>query len=291
MALRPYITNLQHGFAGYLLLDIQVVVLHVRSFDVAIKREGIALVITSGGGGKQRSAVSNRASHHTSGKYGIGTDIVVRRAGIEIWRIRQVAESHVLREGVKEQSEAGADYGRSLSRSVPCDAHARSKILLVGIVKATQSRMANLGQRERIIHRIQVGDIAKQVVLFLDHAEVIPAQAVVNRHPRGCPETILYIETEVVLVGVPGRIPKILEPAVHLSRKKILKCISSRGSIEGELPTEVLIEILLDRGTVIIRSKLDVVLIELPGKAIEDLIVAIDAMPRQAAGRGQLRRR
>ena len=43
MSLRSHIADLNHGLAGELLLDVEVVVLHVGRFDIAIKGENIAL--------------------------------------------------------------------------------------------------------------------------------------------------------------------------------------------------------------------------------------------------------
>jgi len=51
MALGTDVARLDNGLAGDLLLDVEVVVLHVRRLDVAIEGEGIALIAAAAGGG------------------------------------------------------------------------------------------------------------------------------------------------------------------------------------------------------------------------------------------------
>src|SRR5579863_9412700 len=51
MALRTDIARLNHTFAGELLLNVQVVVLHVRRLDVAVEGEDVALEAIPGGAG------------------------------------------------------------------------------------------------------------------------------------------------------------------------------------------------------------------------------------------------
>ena len=54
------------------------------------------------------------------------------------------------------------------------------------------------------------------------------------------------------------------------------------------LPREVLVEILLNAGAVEIGAELHIVLVELPGKTVENLIVAVNTMPGIAGGGAQL---
>src|SRR5260370_578413 len=136
---------------------------------------------------------------------------------------------------------------------------------------------------------IKTGDVAEKIVLLLHHAEVVPAQPVVERKPRCYTETVLNVETKIVLIRVAGRIPEVLETAGHISREKVLQRIASETSVEFQPSTEVFIEILLHRSPVEIDAKLHVVLVELPGEVVEDLIVAVDPGTRDTAGRPQLR--
>ncbi len=288
VALRSNVPHLQYCLAGELLLEVQVVVLHVGGLDIAVEAKDVALKAARGRGRKERAPEADRPAHHARRKNRIGTNIVVGRAGIEERRIGQVAKRHVLREGVEEQAESGAHHRSTFSRYVPRSAHARRKVLLVRIVKAAQARLTHLREGEATAGEIKTRHIAQQVVLFLDDAKIIPPQTIAKCQPRGCPETVLHVETEVVLVGVAGGVSEILEAAIHESLQKILDGRTCLAPVETQPSAEVLVEILLDRCTVIINAELNIVFVHLPGKAVEDLVVAIDAMARQAAGGAEL---
>ena len=51
---------------------------------------------------------------------------------------------------------------------------------------------------------------------------------------------------------------------------------------------EVLVEILLDRGAVEIDTDFHIVLVQLPREVVEDLVIAVETMTRNAAGRTEL---
>src|ERR1700730_8814063 len=100
MALRSDITDLDHGLAGELLLEVEVVVLHVGRLDVAIKGEDVALEATARGGLKH-GALGNDGSFHRAGRKDRSrTYVVIGWARIEERSVGQVAEHHVLREGI-----------------------------------------------------------------------------------------------------------------------------------------------------------------------------------------------
>src|SRR5579859_7695127 len=96
---------------GELLLDVEVVILHVGRFDVAIEGKGVALVVAAccgceyGAAGNDRAADCSRRIDRLG-----GGEWIVGRTGIAIGRIRQVAESHIVRERVEEHTKTCADY-------------------------------------------------------------------------------------------------------------------------------------------------------------------------------------
>ena len=55
----PWSADLQDGFTGDLLLDVQVVVLHVLRADIAIEREDIALDATA-----TRRPINGNSTHN-----------------------------------------------------------------------------------------------------------------------------------------------------------------------------------------------------------------------------------
>src|ERR1700691_4146411 len=115
MALGPNITDLDDRLAGNLLLDVEVVILHIRGLNVAIVAEGVALVTAARAACKYGLTGNDGPTDRAAGEDGIGTDVVIGRPGIEVGRIRQMAHHHVLRESVVEHSEAGADNRLSFS--------------------------------------------------------------------------------------------------------------------------------------------------------------------------------
>src|SRR4029077_9000636 len=62
VTLRSYITHLQSGLVGDLLLDVDVVVLHVGSLDVAIHGKNVTLEVTCGFVSENRGVWGDRAA-------------------------------------------------------------------------------------------------------------------------------------------------------------------------------------------------------------------------------------
>src|SRR5206468_1782323 len=56
----------------------------------------------------------------------------------------------------------------------------------------------------------------------------------------------------------------------------------------AQLAAEVLIKVLLDAGAAEFEAELHVVLVELPGEVVNDLVVGVDAMARHRAGGSEL---
>src|SRR6476619_2475747 len=102
MSLRSYISNLQHSLAGELLLDVEVVILHVGRFDVAVESKSIALEGATSGRREYRTARDDRGAQgiaardrrvtKTRGQDWGRPNVVVCRSGIEKRRVWQVTE-------------------------------------------------------------------------------------------------------------------------------------------------------------------------------------------------------
>ena len=259
MALRSDVAHLQHGLARNLLLDVEVVVLHVGHFDIAVESESIAFV--AGAGGREyRASGDDLSADRTVVKDRSGADVVIGRAGIEVRRIRQVAHHHVLRESVVEHSEAGADYGLTISRDVPREAEAGSEIFLVRVVETAQTGLANLGESESVVSGVEIGDVAEQVIFLPHDSEIIPSHAVVESQPWGQAEAVLSIEAEVVLVGMARGIAEVLEAggwsrSTSPARKSSMGLPDNAVPVEDQSSAEVLIEKLLHGGAMETRNQ------------------------------------
>src|SRR5258708_17019590 len=85
IARRTHVTDLYDCLVGDLLLDVQVVVLHVRRLDVAVETEGVALVTATRRGLKDRDTSSDRPAHNASRTDGGGSDVVICGTRIKEW--------------------------------------------------------------------------------------------------------------------------------------------------------------------------------------------------------------
>src|SRR5262249_3924403 len=87
---------------------------------------------------------------------------------------RQLSRKKVLRECVIKQTPTRAHDGLALSVQVPRDSQTRREVVPIAIVQAWQTWRAHLHKTRRRI------EVTQQVVLLVDHAEVIPAQSEVE---------------------------------------------------------------------------------------------------------------
>ena len=78
--------------------------------------------------------------------------------------------------------------------------------------------------------------------------------------------------------GVPG----ILETASQRTREEVGKIV------ELESSTKIFVEILLNGCAMVVKANFYIVLVDLPGKVVDDLIVTIHAMAGKAIVRTQL---
>src|SRR6266851_10381617 len=143
MPLRSHVADLQYNLVGDLLLDVQVVIFHVGRFDIPVEGENIALrtagaVWYSINGYPRLNRPVERQGERCL-LDGVGSNIVICRPGGVKRRVWQVAQEHVLREGVKKHSVAAANDRLAVSENVPGDAGAGCKVLVVGIVEFGQS--------------------------------------------------------------------------------------------------------------------------------------------------------
>ena len=184
MALRSDIPDLQHRLARDLLLEVQVVVLHIGRLNVAVEPENIALIIS-------KSVV---------GAYtGLPGTMVPPTAPVE----RIGAGPMLLYAGPGSKKGAYGKWPSTMSwekasKKIPYPARitdvpfpvmsqARlnpgSKILVVRVIQLAEPRLPNLRQRKcaRPRRRRHASDVAQQVVLLAHDPEVVPAQPVVQR--------------------------------------------------------------------------------------------------------------
>src|SRR5579862_4458283 len=104
MTLRSNIRDLHNHLARDLLLEVDVEILHIRRLDVTVETEGIALIRASCRRRVYRTTRNNGPAHGAGRENCCRSNVVIRRPRIKERRIRQVAENHVLREGVKEDA-------------------------------------------------------------------------------------------------------------------------------------------------------------------------------------------
>ena len=89
------------------------------------------------------------------------TDVIVGRAGVKEWRVRQVPQEEVLRESVKEDAKTSAYHRSSLARDIPGDTGARRKIVVVRFVQPAQSARPDLGQGKIRSRQIKACNVAE----------------------------------------------------------------------------------------------------------------------------------
>src|SRR6059058_3349906 len=134
MPLRPHVPDLQRHLTRKLVLQVQVVIFHVRCADVAINGENIAFHGATARRIEDRLSLNNASrcirrwnDLGWPNRVVSGTRIVERR----IW---QMSQEGVLRERIIEDASSGAYYCLALAGYIPRDARARRKILVIRLV-------------------------------------------------------------------------------------------------------------------------------------------------------------
>src|SRR6202035_2429668 len=102
MPLRPHVGQLHHHFGSQLLLDVQVVIFHVGSLDIPVKRKGVALQAGAAWRVVNRNSVRDwREGPSEGGSRNdlilAGSNRVIGWSRIEEGRIWQVTHDHILR--------------------------------------------------------------------------------------------------------------------------------------------------------------------------------------------------
>src|ERR1700730_898633 len=93
---------------------------------------------------------------------------------------------------------------------------------------------------------------------------------------------VLQIQAIAVLVCVAQRVAGVIEGLIRHSGKKV------RKAGESDPPTGVLFEDLLNACTPEFTTELHVVFIDLPGEAVNELIIGVHAVPRVARSSAEL---
>ncbi len=204
------------------------------------------------------------------------------RSGTERAVVGKMSQEHVLREGIVENAISGAKHRRPLTRGIPGERHARSEILVVGIVESRwTARSADLHQRSTVVRQQPV----EQIVLLARYTKVVPAQAQVQRQARRPAEAVLDVESVAVLVFVPVGVAGGLAPAGRQAFDK------SNQIVEAEFAAEVRVLNDLDRGPAELVAELEIVTANLPGVIVDELPVGIHALPGHARAGAEHRRK
>src|SRR5690348_4956344 len=125
MPLRTNIAELQRSLTSQLLLNIDVVVRHVRRFEMAVNSEDVAFLAATVGGtidglSRNYGGDGERRARDRSGS----TKVTICGArGVERG-IGQVAQEHILREGVVEEASTDSNYSLAFAGDIPRNAGA-----------------------------------------------------------------------------------------------------------------------------------------------------------------------
>src|SRR5579864_1607730 len=281
------------------MLDIDVVVFHVRCLDIAVEGKDVALDVAARSP-IERLALDIYPTRISGGRvkvrhlYWIGTDIVVRGSGgVEGW-VGQVAQHHVLRKGIKKESKSRAQDRLSLPVQIPHDAGPGREVFLIWIVEIGQSSRTDLLKVSRAWN-----EIGEQVISFRHHAVIVPPQAVIEDHVWSHVIGVLKIESKTILVGMASCVAGVVEYSEcrlllgnHLEHVfERTQGAQSGGSTprgESEPSPRILVKLLLDAGAVIFAAKLDIVFGDFPGNAVDELIIRIQSLPWLPRSRSRL---
>src|SRR4051794_24042140 len=146
------IADLQGHVSSELLLEVEVVILHVRRAQALVNGEGVLKYPILG-------RVENLC--RTPGYDGIDAaeieqHVIVGRPGVECGP-RKLSGEEVLREGVVEETPPGADDGLARSEEVISHAEARTEIVpVLGIEFAGPTRLTDKLERARVIDQAEL---------------------------------------------------------------------------------------------------------------------------------------
>ena len=185
-----------------------------------------------------------------------------------------MAQEHILRECIVEQSPSAANHGLAFSGYVIRERDAGREVVEVLVIQLIGLIVA---PTIRGIERVH------EPVLFSRHSEVIPAHTVVKSQPRGGAEAVLNKEPVTVLVsmamGISGNLAAVVGQAVQeIGQVGKVKCAP-----------EVVIDDVVDGGAAKFVAELHVMLSGFPGIVVDKMPVRIDAIAGNGIGRANLR--
>src|ERR1700678_1664614 len=188
---------------------------------------------------------------------------------------RQMAQEHILRKCVIEQSPSGADHGLSLARHVVSSGHPGSEVIQILAIQLAGGN---------VVSAVSVIDGVELAALFSGYAEVVPAHPVVHSQPGSRAKAVLNKQPIAILVGVSFGIALDLAPAAVRNPFQ-----EGRQAGETQRAPEVVIEHLRDGSAPELVAEFHVVLSRLPGIVVNEVPVGVDAIFRQRVGGADLR--
>ena len=183
-----------------------------------------------------------------------------------------MAHKHVLGKRVIKNSVSSSQHGLTFTGYVPGHAHARTPIIVIGLIQTALSE-----HHTQTRGRINIGKVA---VLFLHDAEIVVTQSQVDG------DVFLPVETVLDVTGV--RIFKSVAVGVALRLRGTEDTgfrYSSDEGIEGsetEFAAKSAIEDLRNGSTAEFVAELDVVLSGFPRNVIDEMPVGVDSLTRVA---------
>ena len=200
VALRTDVPDLQHHLARKLLLQVEVVILHVRRGKVAVYRKNVP------GRGARWSHKCRNSRKYRSGRADRGNRVRTRGIVSYSWTklavVRQFTKKDVLGNGVKKESPSCAQHGAALAEGIPSHTDARREVFVVRFVYLTQAGLTQLRQSDGLPDWIEIRNVGKEVVLLAYHPVVVPAESVIERQSWDRVKTILYIQSIIIFVGM-----------------------------------------------------------------------------------------
>src|ERR1043166_4844369 len=167
---RADVADLPDNILRQLVLNVEVVILDHRRLKIAVNRKHIRIYVVR----EDRNIILNLRHSGIREKDRRGTHRIVRRARIE--RIeRQLTDKEVLRKCVVKQPPAAADHCFAFTTDVPCKTEPRAEIVPVGSVQLIEAIRSNLNKTALQIKMTQ------QIILFADHAKIVPTNAEIQR--------------------------------------------------------------------------------------------------------------
>src|SRR5258708_16038960 len=115
--------------------------------------------------------------------------------------------------------------------------------------------------------------VAQEIVLFPDHAEIFPADAIVDRQVLGHVEAVLQVERLVVLEGLAAGVTLSLASAVGSAGDEIVE------AVEAQLGAIAAVEEAIHRGPAELPAELPVVASVAVADVVEELPVGVDTSP------------